>query len=62
MNKKYDALVAAKELPEKMSIIELETLGRRLGIDVDAIREKHLDALHEELFKVVRAAKEAQFT
>ncbi|GAH46215.1 unnamed protein product [marine sediment metagenome] len=60
MSKKYDDLVAAEELPEEMSIIELATLGRRLDVDVDAIREKHLSAQHQELWEVVRAAKEAQ--
>ena len=56
MSKKYDDLMASRELPEKMSILELDILGKELGIDVDAIRDKHLDALFEELDKGVREA------
>lgn len=52
---KYDDWLAKKEIPAEMSIIELEVLARRLGIDVDAIREKHLGTLHDELWEVVKA-------
>jgi len=31
------------------SIVELSVLGRKLGIDVDVIREKHMNAIFEEL-------------
>lgn len=56
MSKKYDRFLAMKEPPEEMSIIELGVLGEKLGIDVDAIREKHLTALFEQLVKEVREA------
>lgn len=57
LNGKYAELLKAKELPQKMSIIELEVLGKMLGIDTGAMREKHLSALHSELRKAVKVAR-----
>lgn len=62
MSEKYVELVKSPKLPDKMSILELAALGRILGVDVDAIREKHMEAEHQELWDAVSAAKKAQFT
>ena len=56
LSEKYENLLKMKEPPEEMSIMELGVLGKELGIDTDAISDKHFDALFEELFKEVREA------
>jgi len=49
--------VGKERVKDQMSIIELSVLGRKLGVDVDAIRAKHMAALFEELLAEVRAAE-----
>ncbi len=35
------------------SILELSVIGRYLGVDVDAIREKHLDEIAKDLLVAI---------
>lgn len=39
---------------EEMSILHLGILARQLGINADGIRNKHLDALGNELLKAIK--------
>ena len=41
------------EVKEKFSIFELSVRGRKLGVDVDNINEKHMEALFQELLAEV---------
>lgn len=52
---KYEDWLAKKEVPKKMSILELGVLAKKLGVDTDSIDEKHMDALHDELLEAVKA-------
>lgn len=52
---KYEEWLKKKEIPSEVSIVELSVFGRRLGIDVDAINDKHTDAMFAELLEAVKA-------
>ena len=47
-------------LPSKLSIIELGVMGSKLGVDVDAIREKYMDMLFKELLAEVKSKLRSQ--
>ncbi len=55
MGNKYDDWLARKEIPEKVSLLELAVVGRRLGINVDVIMRKHYNAEFAELCSKVKA-------
>ena len=51
---KYDNWINQRELPSEVSLLELLVVARRLGIDVDAIEDKHMAAECEELDEACR--------
>ena len=43
-----------------MSILHLSMLGRRLGINVDKMREESMSALQEALYQAIQKAREVE--
>jgi len=51
---KYDGWLATMKIPAEVSALELSVLANRLGIDVDAIRNRHFDELYDTLLERVK--------